>query len=203
MHVVRVAPRMATALGLLAAVGVSGCTAGSASVAATASRPASPAASASPASASPASASPVSAPSRAASAPAATSSAAPGSSGEARNLIVSPAVRGALLAAYAAFKSIPVSDVRGVPGSVYYAYQPATGTYWALATYEPASSDPETITVGFQDGGSDGFFKRTGSGPWQVSLGGEPEICTQPRYFPQPVLAVWDLSTSATQRSMC
>ena len=91
----------------------------------------------------------------------------------------------------------------GVPGSVYYAYQPASGTYWALAKYEPVSSDSQAVQVGFQDGASDGFFKRTGNGPWQVSLGGEPEICAQPRFFPQPVLAAWSLSTSATPRSMC
>jgi hypothetical protein len=194
MHVVRVAPGMAVALGLLAAIGVSGCTAGSAGpVAATASQSASLAASASAASA----------PSHAASAPAATSSATPGASGAARNLVVSTTVRGALLAVYAAYRSIPASDVRGIPGTVYYAYQPATGTYWAKAGYEPASGDSLTVQVGFQDGGGDGFYKKTGSGPWRVILGGEPEICEELRYFPQPVLAAWSLPTSATPASMC
>jgi hypothetical protein len=192
MRAVRLAPRMAGALGLLAAVGITGCTGSSAPVAATASQPASLAASASAA-----------APSAAAPAPAVTSSAAPSASGAVQNLIVSAAMRSELLAAYAAFRNIPASDVQGVPGSVYYAYQPTTGTYWALAKYEPASGDSQTVQVGFQDGGSDGFFKRSGSGAWQVSLGGEPEICTQPRFFPQPVLTAWSLSASAAQRSMC
>ena len=73
-------------------------------------------------------------------------------------------MRTELLTAYAAYKDIPASDVHGLPGSVYYAYQPATGTYWAMAKYEPTSGDSLTVQVGFQDGGSDGFFKKTGTG---------------------------------------
>jgi hypothetical protein len=169
MHVMRIGPGMAVALGLLTAVGVSGCTASTAP----------------------------------ASAPATASRASATASGEVQNLIVSAAVRSELIAAYAALRHIPTSDMYGVPGSVYYAYQRARGTYWALAKYEPVSSDPQAVTVGFQDGGSDGFFKRTGSGPWQVSLGGEPEACTQPRFFPQPVLAAWALLPTATPPAGC
>jgi hypothetical protein len=187
MHVVRVAQGMAVALGLLAAIGVSGCTAGSAPVAATASQPASLAASAPAATV----------PSGTASAPAATSSAVPTASGAVMNLLVSAAVRSELLTAYAAYRNIPVSDVQGVPGSVYYADQPATGTYWAKALYGSTSGDSLTVQVGFQDGGSDAFYKKTGSGPWQVAQAGEPGICAMLRFFPQPVLAAWSQPTSA------
>ena len=186
------------ALGLLAAMGIAGCTGSSAPVAAAPSQPASLAASASPASAAAASA-----PSPATSAPAATASAAPGSSGEVKNLVVTPAVRSELLAVYAAFRKIPAADAKGLPGSVYYAYVPATGTYWAKATWEPTSGDSQTVVVGFQDGGSDGFYKKAGNGPWQVILGGEPEICEELKFFPLPVLAAWSLPTSATPASMC
>jgi hypothetical protein len=203
MRAVRVVPVVATALGLLAAVMVAGCTGSSAPVATTSSQPASLAASASTASASTASASPAAAPPGTASAPAATSSAAPSPSSAVQNLIVSTAVRGDLLAAYAAFRKIPASDAKGLPGSVYYAYVPATGTYWAKATWEPASGDTQTVEVGFQDGGSDGFYKRAGNGPWQVILGGEPEVCEELKFFPLPVLAAWSLPTSATPASMC
>ena len=191
MHAVRVGPRVVTALGLLAAIGVSGCRASSAPgpVAATASQPASLTASA-PAS-------------PATSVPAVASSARPTSSGGVQNLIVAAAVRSALLAAYAANRSIPASDVQGVPGSVYYAYVPATATYWAWAKYEPASTDSLTVQVGFQDGGGDGFFKKAGSGPWQVTIGGEPVTCGALRFFPQAVLLAWSLPTSATPASMC
>jgi hypothetical protein len=198
MRVVRVVPGMAVLLALVAATGITGCTGSSGPGASTASQPASLAASASLAATSPAAAS-----SRPAPAPAATSSAAPPASATVKNLIVTPAMRSELLAAYAAFRKIPASDVRGVPGTVYYAYVPATGTYWALAEYEPVSGDSLTVEVGFQDGGSVGFFKRAGSGPWQVSLGGEPEACTRPLFFPRPVLAAWSLSTSATPPSGC
>lgn len=198
MHAPRFAPGAAMTLGLLAAAGIAGCTGGSAPVASASSPPASLAASA-PITAT----SPASAPSGTTSRPAATSSATPAASVAVKNLIVTPAVRSELLAAYAAFRKIPASDVQGVPGIVYYAYGPATGTYWALAKYEPVSSDSQTVQVGFQDGGSDGFFKRTGNGPWQVSLGGEPEACTQPRFFPQPVLAAWSLRPSETPPAEC
>lgn len=198
MHIVRVAPGMAVTLGLPTAAGVSGCTAGSASVAPSASQSASLAASASPTATAPGAV-----PSGTASAPAVTSSAAPGPSGAVKNLVVTLAVRSALLAAYAAYRHIPAADARGLPGSVYYAYQPATGIYWAKATCEPVSNDSQTIQVGFQDGGSDGFYKKTGTGPWPVILGGEPEVCEELKFFPQPVLAAWSLPTSETLPAGC
>jgi hypothetical protein len=36
-----------------------------------------------------------------------------------------------------------------------------------------------------------------------VSLGGEPAICGELKFFPQPVLAAWSLPTSATPASIC
>ena len=198
MPVSRFARGAAMALGLLAAVGIAGCTGGSAPVTSASGQPASFAASAPPASATA-----VSAPSPAAPAPAATSSAAPGSPGEVKNLVVTPSVRSELLAAYAAFRTIPASDVQGVPGSVYYAYQPATGTYWAKAHYEPASGDSQAVAVGFQDGGGDGFYKKTVNGSWLVSLGGEPGVCYALKFFPLQVLAAWSQPTSVTPASIC
>jgi hypothetical protein len=192
MRAVRFAPQTALLLGLLAATAVTGCSAHGL-VAATASPPASVAAAASPAAAT----------SRTASAPAAAASASPGSSGAVQNLVVSATVRADLLAAYAAFRNIPASDARGLPGSVYYAYQPAAGTYWAKATWEPVSSDSQAVQVGFQDGASDGFYKKTGNGPWQVTLGGEPGLCYALKFFPLQVLAAWSLPTSATPASIC
>jgi len=196
MRAVRFAPRMAVLLGLLAVTGVTGCSARG-PVAATASPPASPTASASAAAAATGTASAPAATSSA------TSSATPAASGAVHNLLVSADVRGELLADYAAYRKIPASDVRGVPGSVYYAYQPSAGTYWAMASYEPTSGDSLSVEVGFQDGGGDGFYKRTGNGPWQVIQGGEPEICEELKFFPQQVLAAWSLPTSATPASMC
>jgi hypothetical protein len=200
MHVPRFAPGAAIALGLLS-VGIAGCTGSSGPATAASSQ--SLAASASPATTTPATTSPATAPSGTTSAPAAASSAAPGSSREVKNLVVTSAVRSELLAAYAAFRKIPASDAKGLPGSVYFAYVPATGAYWAKATWEPTSGDSQTVEVGFQDGGSDGFYKKAGNGPWQVILGGEPEVCEELKFFPLPVLAAWSLPTSATPASMC
>lgn len=192
--VVRTVPGMTAGLVSLVVIAVTGCSASSApgTAATAASQSASTAASAPPAVTS------------SATAPAVTPSAATASSGGIRNLAVSTAVRSELLAAFAAAKDIPASDVAGsVPNSIYYAYDPATGTYWASASYEPLATDSLTVRVGFQDGGSDGLFKKSGNGPWQVTLGGEPLICADLRFFPQAVLKAWSLPTSATPASAC
>jgi hypothetical protein len=187
MHSVRVAPRMAVLLGLLVAVGVTGCKSNSA-----------------PANAAPVISQNSQSASAQASPSAVTSSTAPASSGGIQNLPVTTAVRSGLLAAYAAAKNIPVADVAGsVPGSIYYAYDPATGTYWAMAAYEPLSSDSLTVRVGFQDGASDAFYRKAGSASWQVTLGGAPVICGELRFFPASVLEAWSLPTTATPASMC
>jgi hypothetical protein len=190
MHAARVSPRMAVVLGLLAAIGVTGCTANSApsSVAAPTSQSASPAASA-----------PASPPAVTSSAtPASSASATPSSSGGVQNLAVNAAVRSELVTAFAAAKSISLSDVAGSrPGSVFYGFDPATETYWAMANYEPSSTDPLAVTVSFQDGASIGFFKKVGSGPWQATIGGAPAICAELRFFPQKVLEAWSLPTSS------
>ena len=108
-------------LGVLAAVAVAGCTAGSAS---------SPAAPGHGRSASASALTTVS--------PGAAAGAASAGPGGARALTASPAVREELTAAFADYKGIPPSDVAGISGSVYYAYDPATDTYWALANFVPS-----------------------------------------------------------------
>jgi hypothetical protein len=111
-----------------------------------------------------------------------------------RNLAVSSAVRAELTAAYVAYKRISPSDVAGTrPGSVRYAYDPATDTYWALANFAPSGTAPPRVTVGFQDGASWGFFTKVGSGPWQARVGGEPVVCLEVRFFPRAVLTAWSL----------
>lgn len=177
MRAVRVVPGMTAVLISVVAVAVAGCGpfSSSSSVAATASsQPTSSA---------------VSAPTAAS----ATTPSATASSGAVQNLVATAAVKSELLAVFAASHNIPVSDVLGTaPGSVYYAYDPATQTYYAKATYEPKTSDPLSVTVGFQDGGQGGYFKKSGSAPWQVESMGQPAVCTALRFFPSAVLAVWD-----------
>jgi hypothetical protein len=114
-----------------------------------------------------------------------------------QNLTVSDSVRTSLTASYVAFRHISTSDVAGTaPGSVYYAYDPTTKTYWALATFTPSSTASQQTLVGFQDGGSIGMFTMPAGASWSVSQAGEPSICLEAKYFPAPVLAVWNISTN-------
>jgi hypothetical protein len=107
------------------------------------------------------------------------------------NLAADAAVRQGLLAAFTAFRSnaantpgfaaIPPSAVGDItPGTLYYAFDPATGTYWAVATFSATKAASQTSAyVGFQDGGNKAVFMRPSGGPWQVKsvgacLGGLP-----------------------------
>jgi hypothetical protein len=168
-------------LGLLASIGVAGCTSSSAvsPPAAVTSQPTSSAAVA---------------PS---SAPTPTVSPTPTPSSGISNLVVTAATRSALTTAYAAYKGISPAYIAGTrPGSVYDAFNPATDTYWAMATFEATATAPMNVTVNFQDGGDIGFFTKVGSGTWKVQLGGEPAECTELRFYPQAVLTAWSLPTS-------
>jgi hypothetical protein len=101
-------------------------------------------------------------------------------------------VRGELTAAYAGYRGISLSDVAGTrPGSVYYAYDPATYTYWAQANFLPSGTASSKVLVAFQDGALIGLFTRI----WHVQLGGEPVVCTQVKFFPPAVLVAWSVPT--------
>jgi len=132
-----------------------------------------------------------------ASASAGTPSATPATAGGVRHLAISTAVRGELTAAFVAHKGISPSDVAGIyPGSVYYAYDPATNTYWAVAQFESSSTAPVGVLVSFQDGGNFGLFRRVGEARWQVRVKISPPACTEPQFFPRAVLMAWSLPTS-------
>jgi hypothetical protein len=177
MRTIMVSRRMLGWLGLLATVAVAGCTASSGP---------GPAAPGHGRSASGAATTAVS--------PTAVSRPAPAGPGGVRDLAVSRDVRNELTAAYADYRGISPSDVAGtIPGSVYYAYDPATYTYWAQADFAPSSTASFKVLVGFQDGASIGLFTRIANGSWQVRLGGEPVVCAEVRFFPQAVLTAWSL----------
>jgi hypothetical protein len=164
-------------LGLGAAVVVAGCTASPAS---------SPAAPGHGRSASPSALTAVS--------PGAVSGSASAGPGGVRALAVSPDVRHELTAAFANYKGISPSDIAEIePGSVYYADDPATDTYWARADFLPSRTAPFKVLVGFQDGASIGLFTRFANGSWQVQLGGEPAVCAEVAFFPPAVLTAWSL----------
>jgi len=179
MRTVMAGRRMLGWLGLLAIAGVAGCTA---------SPTPGPAAPGHSRSATPAAST------------AFSSGAASGSAstepGGVRELAVSRDVRDELTAAYVGYRGISPSDVAGArPGSIYYAYDPATYTYWAEANFLPSRTASFTVLAGFQDGASIGLFTRVGNGSWQVQLGGEPVVCAEIRFFPPAVLMAWSLRT--------
>jgi hypothetical protein len=123
-----------------------------------------------------------------------TSTSAPGL----QNLTVTDAVRTQLTTAFVAYKHLDPSEITGtVQNSVYYAYDPSTQTYWALASFVPSTTAPQQVLVGMQDGGADGYFKMVGGGAWQVSLGEYPSICGEQKFFPPTVISLWSLSTEA------
>ena len=105
-------------------------------------------------------------------------------------MIVPDSVRPQLLAAYVAYLrhefptpdgNLVATDVNGpLPGSVYYAEFPATGTYWALAGFAPSSQATAQMSVNFQDNGSSGLFEMKPGQGWVMvahAMGGGPWPC--------------------------
>lgn len=135
-----------------------------------------------------------------ASPPAGTPTSGPARPGGVRNLVISSAERRELTAAFVAYKGISPSDLFGVgplPGSVYYAHDLVTDTYWALASFQPSSTASLNVKVNFQDGGNVGMFRKSGGGRWQAQTPGWPPICAEVQFFPPTVLMTWSLPTSA------
>jgi hypothetical protein len=114
-----------------------------------------------------------------------------------RNLVVTAATRSALTVTYSAFSRIPLGYLAGTrPDSVYYAFDPATDTYWAKAEFEATATAPPNALIDFQDGGDVGFFTKVGSAAWKVQFGGVPGECTELAFYPKAVLRAWGLPTS-------
>jgi hypothetical protein len=110
------------------------------------------------------------------------------------NLVVTNVIRGQLLAAGAAMHKLPTTDYTGLrKGLTYYAYDPASSTYWAGAALVPSPSSQQA-QIGNQDDGAYLVFKRASGGAWKAWDAGIPGDshfgCTvRP---PASVLRVWD-----------
>ena|ERR1019366_8221939 len=116
-----------------------------------------------------------------------------------KNLVATPAVKAALLAAGAASHRLPVSDYTGLAkGLTFYAYDPATGLYWAGAQLVPSPSS-QAAQVGVQDDGAYDLFTMRAGGHWTAyndGLGTVPgSSCGA--VVPLPVRTLWGWSTSA------
>jgi hypothetical protein len=124
---------------------------------------------------------------------AATSTGGTSTTAGARNLVVTNSLRADLLTAGAASNGIPASDYTGLTrGRTFYAYDPATNTYWAGAQLVPSSSSMRA-QVSVQDDGAYLLFNKSAGGTWTVhsvgmtGVGGSP--C--PVAVPSGVLTVW------------
>ena len=130
--------------------------------------------------------------------PPAAPAAAAAAASHAENLVVTSSVKSQLVAAFAPAHHVSVAQIAGTyPGSVFYAYDPTTKTYWAEAFFVPARSDPPRVAETFQDAGANGVFSRSAGGAWRYLGGGAPLTCAQERFVPRAVVAVWGLPTSS------
>jgi hypothetical protein len=122
-----------------------------------------------------------------------TGSTIPPAVSAAENLPVTSTVEAQLLAAEAAAHNLAASAYTGlVKSSLYYAYDPATGTYWAGASAIPSSSSVQAGTS-VNDNGAYGLYERVGDGSWTESdvamTGIDGDNCTI--VVPADVLALW------------
>ena len=115
----------------------------------------------------------------------------------ARDLPVTDAIRAQLVAAGAREKHLKASDFLGLEkGFTYYAFDPATNTYWAGAALKPSPSSL-AAQVSTQDDGSYTLFHRSSSGTWSAMDSAmaapngpaDAKPCTLTP--PADVLAVW------------
>src|ERR1039458_1912001 len=98
-----------------------------------------------------------------------TASTSTTTTGVTQNLALAPAVRKSLLDAAAAYHQLPASDYVGLrPGATYYAFDPATNSYYAAAGLN-ASPHSVQAQVGTQDDGAYNlFFRARSSRSWMV-----------------------------------
>ena len=120
--------------------------------------------------------------------------------------MVTASVRRQLKVAYLAYMNFPSSSIAGnVSNSVYYAYDGATGTYWAMAGFLASSTVSQSTAVALQDGGSEALFTRSSDGAWKVQRGssGSGAVCEEVKFFPATVLTAWAISTTLPAGMVC
>jgi hypothetical protein len=122
--------------------------------------------------------------------------------GSGRTLLLPPLVRDQIIAAWVAGVRLEPGDVAGVsPGTAYYGYMPSTGTYWAVAMFDPTeawerkarASPGSSVALQFQDGPWVFSHKRGQGWRYVGATGGE--VC--PPKVPAAMLAAWGLSAGS------
>jgi hypothetical protein len=108
---------------------------------------------------------------------------------------VSATDKGFLTAAFVDYTHLPAQDIAGTtPGTVYFAFDPTTGIYWALASFSPTPSASTQTQVALQDGGNIGIFTRKAGAAWKMLSTGSVPFCVSRTAIPAGVIAVWGLS---------
>jgi hypothetical protein len=137
--------------------------------------------------------------------PSAAASATPAAQPGVQNLVIPSAEKSELTATFAGYEATSPSGVLGggpLPGSVYYAYDPTTGTYWALADFELTGGMTIPIPM---------MFRKTGTGPWlyqraNFSPDGTQQVvpaCSEIQWFPPAVLMAWSMPTAPPAGVTC
>jgi len=98
------------------------------------------------------------------------------------------ALRGAYVAARPGVRLGEVDGPRH--GTLYYAFYPATRTYWAIAWFDPSSRARPQTAAKFQFGMGGAVFKRTASGEWRAAVHLRANLPC-PDEVPAPVLRAW------------
>ena len=115
-------------------------------------------------------------------------------SGAAQNLAATAALKSELTAVYVAKNSLPASQVAGTaPNSVYYAYEPSTKTYWAIASFVPNSSATMQTQVAMQDDGCCGIFSTQTLTSWSLVARYLGAPC--PGQIPADLMTLWNLQS--------
>jgi hypothetical protein len=112
-----------------------------------------------------------------------------------KNLSISPPVIKGLLDAAAKYHQLPPADYTGLdPGMTYYAFDPATNSYYAAAGLVPSPHSLQAQIGTQDDGGYNLFIKTASASTWTVFNDGlgaaQGSIC--PLAIPASVLAVWN-----------
>jgi hypothetical protein len=131
-----------------------------------------------------------------------SSTTTPAADQKAKNLLVNPGVESSLVRSWLATNpggvDLSPKDVAGTePGQVYYAEQPASATYWALAAFKPSATLlEESSTAAGQEKLAE-FQNTIYAFSWQAgpvwTFLGEANTGTCPGVVPSPVLKVWGM----------
>jgi hypothetical protein len=125
-----------------------------------------------------------------------------------QNLVISSAEKSDLTAAFVGYYGVSSSDlVTGGPltGTVYYAYDPATNIYWALASFEPTYTAPQNFQNAYLSSEGNTGFRKDGSAPWRVQPidVGSTFLCNELQFFPVAVLMAWSMPTTPAAGVTC